>query len=123
MYDDDPLREAPEGVYSRRHFLRLAGGISLAALLPASTFVSGAEAAVLDRTTVGGTLNLFTWQGYDLTGPFKVWRKQHHIKQHVKYINNQFDVAAILRGPGGKQYDSSSANQAYTHLFQSLGVI
>ena len=123
MYDDDPLRDAPEGVYSRRHFLQLAGGMSLAALLPASTFASAAEAAVLERMAVGGTLNLFTWQGYDLTAPFKAWRKQHHIKQHVKYINNQFDVAAILRGPGGKQYDSSSANQAYTKLFQSLGIM
>ena len=40
-----------------------------------------------------------------------------------KYINNQFDVVSILKGPGGKRFDSSSANQAYTHLFQSLGLM
>jgi spermidine/putrescine transport system substrate-binding protein len=112
--------EPPEGVYTRRHFLRLAGGTALAVagggLLSASEAVASLEA-------VGGALNLFTWQGYDLTQPFKEWRKQHHIHQTVKYINNQFDVASILRGPGGKQFDSSSANQAYTHLFQQLGIM
>ena len=121
MHDDEsPFAEVPEGVFTRRHFLQLAGGtVAAASMLPAGLFSQAAEAA----GDVGGALNLFTWQGYDLTGPFKSWRQQNHIKQKVKYINNQFDVAAILRGPGGKQYDSSSANQAYTHLFQRLGVM
>lgn len=123
MHDHDHLPDdAPPGVFSRRHLLQLAGGASLATLLPAS-FARGAQAALFDHAAVGGSLNLFTWQGYDLAGPLKGWRTQHHIHQKVKYIDNQFDVAAILRGPGGKQYDSSSANQAYTHLFQSLGVM
>lgn len=122
MDNDSQLPEgAPEGVFSRRHFLQIAGGASLAVVLPGA-LTESARAALLGQA-VGGPLNLFTWQGYDLTGPFKGWRSQHHIRQKVKYINNQFDVAAILRGPGGKQYDSSSANQAYTHLFQSLGVM
>jgi spermidine/putrescine transport system substrate-binding protein len=125
MHNDDLLSgEVPEGIFSRRHFLQLAGGtIAAATVLPAGLFTRGAHAAGLDQAAVGGALNLFTWQGYDLTAPLKSWRAQHHIKQKVKYINNQFDVAAILRGPGGKQYDTSSANQAYTHLFQGLGVM
>lgn len=126
MHDDESLPAgAPEGVFTRRHFLQIAGGtVAGASALPA-LFSQAAQAGRLldDAGGVGGTLNLFTWQGYDLTGPLKSWRTQHHIHQKVKYINNQFDVAAILRGPGGKQYDTSSANQAYTHLFQRLGVM
>ena len=127
MHDDESLSAGvPEGVFTRRHFLQLAGGtVAAASVLPTGLFSEAAWAgrAVGEAGAVGGALNLFTWQGYDLTGPLKSWRTQHHIKQKVKYINNQFDVAAILRGPGGKQYDSSSANQAYTHLFQRLGVM
>jgi spermidine/putrescine transport system substrate-binding protein len=126
QHESLPDEVAPEGVFTRRHFFNLAGGAVAAGLLPAAL---GTEAARAGRTlldassAVGGSLHLFTWQGYDLTAPLKPWRTQNHIHQTVKYINNQFDVAAILRGPGGKQYDSSSANQAYTHLFQRLGVM
>jgi spermidine/putrescine transport system substrate-binding protein len=122
MHDEWQLPDVPEGVFTRRHFMRLAGGASVAALLPGA-LAQAAEGAVYDQAAVGGPLKIFTWQGYDLTQPLKSWRAHHHIKQTVKYINNQFDVAAILRGPGGKQFDSSSANQAYTHLFQSLGIM
>src|SRR5262245_49444686 len=97
----------PEGVFTRRHFFRVAAGAGASAgLLPAAARARPASRTGADA--VGGDLHLFTWQGYDLTGPFAQWRSQHHIHQTVKYINNQFDVAAILRGPGGKQYDSSS---------------
>lgn len=114
--------EFPEGVYTRRHLLKIAGGSILALSAGGLTTTSRAAAAAAGGAA-GGSLDLFTWQGYDLTQPFKQWRQQHGIHQTVKYINNQFDVAAILRGPGGKQFDSSSANQAYTHLFQGLGIM
>jgi spermidine/putrescine-binding protein len=126
-HDDPPLDDlVPPGVYTRRHFFQVTGGAVAATLLPAAlrAEVAWADSTAFDSAAaVGGQLNLFTWQGYDLTGPLKSWRTKHHIHQTVKYINNQFDVAAILRGPGGKQYDSSSSNQAYTHLFQRLGVM
>jgi spermidine/putrescine-binding protein len=129
MHDDGSLNNAivPEGVFSRRQFFQVAGGtVAASSLLPA-TFLSrvahAGRSTLQEDTSVGGPLYLFTWQGYDLTGPFKSWRKRNHITQHVKYINNPNDVAAILRGPGGKQFDSSSANQAFNHLFQRLGLM
>ena len=130
--DTDPMQAPPAGVYSRRTFLRLAGasgavlGTSglLAACGGSSASSSGSAASSGSSVgPVGGPFNLFTWQGYDLTKPFKQWRAENNIQQTVKYINNQFDVATILKGPGGQQFDSSSANQAYTHLFQSLNVM
>jgi spermidine/putrescine transport system substrate-binding protein len=127
MNEDEPLSEnaIPEGVFSRRHFFQLTGGAVAAGLLPTAlgTEVARAGRALFETPAVGGALTIFTWQGYDLTKPFKSWRTQHHINQTVKYLNNQFDVAAVLRGPGGKQFDSSTANQAYTHLFQRLGIM
>lgn len=130
--DTDPMPAPPAGVYSRRTFLRLAGASTavlgttgvLAACGGSSASSSGSAASGGSSVgPVGGPFNLFTWQGYDLTKPFKQWRAENNIQQTVKYINNQFDVATILKGPGGQQFDSSSANQAYTHLFQSLNVM
>jgi spermidine/putrescine transport system substrate-binding protein len=119
-----PEGSVPEGVFSRRHLFQYAGSAAavgaLAGTLAPEAFAR--QAGPLG-SLAGGPLNLFTWQGYDLAAPLKSWRTENKIQQKVKYINNQFDVAAILRGPGGKQYDSSSANQAYTQLFQRLGVM
>lgn len=108
---------APTGVLRRRDLLLLAGS-SIAGFGAAKALgiVSPAHAAI------GGPLALFTWQGYELTEPFKKWRADHGIEQTQKYINNQFDVVSILKGPGGNEFDSSSSNQAYTHLFQQLGL-
>ena len=108
---------APLGVMRRRDFL-IFGGATLAGLSAGRglTFMPAAQAAV------GGPLALYTWQGYELTEPFKKWRAEHGIEQSQKYINNQFDVVSILKGPGGKEFDSSSGNQAYIQLFQKLGL-
>jgi spermidine/putrescine transport system substrate-binding protein len=134
----DIFGEPPEGVYTRRNFLRFAGGTAsvmgagslLAACGGSSSGASssgasssGASSTGTATAHVGGPLNIFTWQGYDLTKPLASWRKQHQINQTVKYLSNQFDVAALLKGPNGKQYDSSTANQAYTSLFQSFGIM
>lgn len=111
------LGPVPLGVMRRRDFL-IFGGATLAGLSAGRgpSFMSEAKAAV------GGPLALYTWQGYELTEPFKKWRAEHGIEQTQKYINNQFDVVSILKGPGGKEFDSSSGNQAYIQLFQRLGL-
>lgn len=107
----------PLGVLRRRDLFLMAG----------SSIVGFGAARALGivppaYAAIGGPLALFTWQGYELTEPFKQWRAAHGIEQTQKYINNQFDVVSILKGPGGKEFDSSSSNQAYTHLFQQLGL-
>jgi spermidine/putrescine-binding protein len=128
----DLIGPPPEGVYTRRHFFRFSAGsaaaIGAGGLLAAcgsSSSSSPTTSSVPSATVsnVGGPLTLFTWQGYDLTKTLAPWRKQHNISETVKFLSNQFDVAALLKGPNGKQYDSSSANQAYTQLFQSFGIM
>src|SRR5579862_4003739 len=89
---------APEGVFTRRSFLRLAGGTAAAlggaSMLGAFPAAGLADAATASASKVGGQLTIFTWQGYDLTKPLAKWRSQHHIHQTVKFLNNQFDVAS-----------------------------
>ncbi|HVZ15168.1 MAG TPA: ABC transporter substrate-binding protein [Bauldia sp.] len=116
---EDVLKAAPGGLFVRRDVLRF--GAASAAFIVASKIIGKAGPAF--GAEVGGPLNLFTWQGYDLTDTFKQWRADHNIQQTQKYINNQFDVVSILKGPGGKDFDSSSSNQAYTHLFQRLDLM
>jgi spermidine/putrescine transport system substrate-binding protein len=126
--------EPPEGVYTRRRFVRFAAGSAvalgaggvLAACGGSSDTTSSSVAGSAGGTPVGhvgGPLHLFTWQGYDLTKPFAPWRKERGVTETVKFLSNQFDVAALFKGPNGKQFDSSSANQAYTQLFQSFGIM
>src|SRR5690348_8321978 len=95
------LKHAPEGVLLRRTFLSWIGGT--AAAYGVDRLFGGLPVAL--AANVGGPLALFTWQGYDLTDPFKKWRADHGIEQTQKYINNQFDVVSILKGPGGKDFD------------------
>ena len=128
----DLIGAPPRGVFTQATLLPLAvrvrprgrGGRLLAACGSSSSSSStGSTTASATVAHVGGPVKLFTWQGYDLTKTFAPWRKEHNITETVKYLSNQFDVAALLKGPNGKQYDSSSANQAYTQLFQSFGIM
>jgi spermidine/putrescine-binding protein len=127
----DLIGEPPEGVFTRRHLFRLSAGSAmamgagglLAACGSSSSSSSAAGAASSAAAHVGGPVTIFTWQGYDLTKPLAPWRAQHGVKETVKYLSNQFDVASLLKGPNGKQYDTSTANQAYTQLFQSFGIM
>jgi spermidine/putrescine transport system substrate-binding protein len=119
----DVIGEPPPGVYTRRTIFRLAAGAGAAfggaGLLTAVPSLAQAASGAAP----GGPLHIFTWQGYDLTDALKPWRTEHKVKQTVKYLSNQFDVPALLKSPTGKQFDSSTANQAYTKLFQSFGIM
>ena len=121
--DTDPMPAPPAGVYSRRTFLRLAGAGSavlgtsglLAACGGSSASSSGSAASSGSSVgPVGGPFNLFTWQGYDLTKPFKQWRAENNI-QNVKYINNQFDVATILENRPRAVSSSTRARPTRLH--------
>jgi spermidine/putrescine-binding protein len=118
--DPEPTANQIDGVYSRRHFLRVAGGATTALVGGGMLAACGGSAG--SSTKLGGPFDLYTWQGYDLTQPYASWRKHHNIVQHVKYIQVQADVAAVLKGPGGHQIDASSANQSFTNYFQKLGL-
>jgi spermidine/putrescine transport system substrate-binding protein len=119
---DQPLTP-PEGVHTRRTFLRLAGAAGLALGVGGSLGgpASAALAGNLSEQAVGGPFNLFTWAGYDgLAVPsMKAFYKKNNIQVNHKPITNE-DRAAFILGPGGDKWDASSNNQGETEAFYDL---
>jgi spermidine/putrescine transport system substrate-binding protein len=107
----------PEGVINRRLFLSASGAGALAiaggSLLAACGSATGGSSS---SSKVGGPLNMFTWAGYEGATVLKTWYKQHDIQLHYKSITNQ-DPAAVIKGPGGSEWDSSSVNQGSAQAY------
>jgi spermidine/putrescine transport system substrate-binding protein len=115
-------------VMDRRRFLLLSGGATAAGLLAAcglsssSTPTSGA-ASGSPLPPVGGQLNLYTWEGYDLTKQFKSWREQNNITQNLKFITQPEEVPTVLKGPGGDKWDMSYGDNVVLTDYKNLGLI
>jgi len=113
---------APPGVVNRRLFLTLSGAGALAVvggpLLAACSSATSATSATggAGSGKIGGNLYMFTWAGYEGSTVLKNWYKQHHISLHYKSITNQ-DPAAVIKGPGGDQWDCSSVNQGSSQAY------
>lgn len=127
---ETPDRELTRYLLDRRRFLQLGGGMAAAGLLAAcglssnsstATTPSGAKASPLPP--VGGDLNLYTWEGYDLTKQFASWRKQNNITQHLKFITQPEEVPTVLKGPGGDKWDLSYGDNVVLTDYKNLGLI
>ncbi len=115
---------------SRRRFLGLAGGTAAAGLLAAcglsnnsSTTQPSAGGSPSPLAPVGGDLNLYVWQGYDLPDDFKTWLKDQNITEHVKYITQPEEVPTVLKGPGGDKWDMSYGDNVVLSYYKTLGLI
>jgi spermidine/putrescine transport system substrate-binding protein len=117
----------------RRRFLGLTGSAAAAAFL-ASCGLSGDSgasptASAAGNTSpsplppVGGPLNLYTWEGYDTAGDLKSWLKKSDITVNVKYIAGPEEVATVLKGPGGDQWDISYGDNVVLLDYVDLGLI
>ncbi len=101
----------------RRRFLRVTGTAAAAAFLASCGLSGDSESSPTSGTAgspspsplppVGGPLNLYTWEGYDTAGDLTPWLKQNDIEVNVKYIAGPEEVATVLKGPGGDQWDIS----------------
>lgn len=64
--------------------------------------------------TVGGQLNLFTIEGYDMDKEFASWRRQNDITQNtLGFEQDQSGVIAKLSSPGGGRIDATSFDTGY----------
>jgi spermidine/putrescine-binding protein len=117
---------------SRRRFLGLAGGTAAAGFLTACGLsnnsssnpqpsAGGASSSPL--APVGGDLNLYVWQGYDVPDDFKTWLKDQNITEHVKYITQPEEVPTVLKGPGGDKWDMSYGDNVVLSYYNTLGLI
>jgi len=117
----------------RRRFLGLTGSAAAAGLLAACGLSSsnssptpaagGASASASPLPPVGGQLNLYTWEGYDLTKQFKAWREQNSITQNLKFITQPEEVPTVLKGPGGDKWDISYGDNVVLTDYKNLGLI
>ena len=126
---EEPDHELARYLLDRRRFLRLSGGAAMAGFLAAcglsngssSTSSPGASASPLPP--VGGDLNLYTWEGYDLTKQFASWRQENNITQHLKFITQPEEVPTVLKGAGGDKWDLSYGDNVVLTDYKNLGLI
>ena len=86
----------------RRRFLALGGGAALTGFLAAcglsnSSTTTGATSPTTSLPPVGGDINLYVWEGYDVPDPsFKKWLNSQNLVEHVKYITQPEEVPTVL---------------------------
>lgn len=121
--------ESPSMRFTRRELMRrslIAGaGVSLGPALLGSLGSGIADAATSAEEAVAGTINFFSWQGYDLLGVKAVtaWRKQNHVTMHSSYVGTHNDITAKFTTGGGKGiYNLSTYEAGYGPFYVGLGI-
>jgi len=120
MIDESPA------LITRRQLLRrsLLGGAAVAlgpSVLGSLEGVAAAATSHLDA----GTINFFSWQGYDLLDEpvMKAWRKKNGVKVHATYVSTHNDITAKFTTGGGKGiYNLSTYEAGWGPLYIQLGI-
>ncbi len=77
--------------------------------------------------TVGGTLDFFSWEGYDFPDKdvptMAQWKKDNGITLKSTYIGNHDDIQAKIKGGGGEGIDLITYYQGYKELYAQLGIL
>jgi spermidine/putrescine transport system substrate-binding protein len=137
--------ERPDGVFTRRQFLYIAGGtvaVTAAGTVLAACGTSATTAPTAAPTAaaptaaptaapsaapsagaVGGDFNLFTWAGYDGKGvpAMDKFYADNKINLNVKNISNEV-LENFLKAPGSEMWDASSDNQGDTEYAFTSGI-
>ncbi|HEX3300208.1 MAG TPA: ABC transporter substrate-binding protein [Actinomycetota bacterium] len=126
---DEVDRQLHQYLLDRRRFLALGGGTALAGLLAACGLSSSSSstpgtAAPTSLPPVGGDLNLYVWEGYDIPDPsFKKWLDSQNITEHTKFITQPEEVPTVLKGPGGDKWDMSYGDNVVLSYYKELGLL
>jgi spermidine/putrescine transport system substrate-binding protein len=123
--------DSPERRFTREQLLRrglLAGAaVGAAPLVGSLADAASAESLFLDAeaAAAGGTINFFSWQGYDLLDVpvMKSWRKKNHVTVHSTYVSTHNDITAKFTTGGGKGiYNLSTYEAGWGPLYIQLGI-
>jgi spermidine/putrescine transport system substrate-binding protein len=121
---DESSRALP---FTRQELLRrsLVAGAAIG-LAPSflDSLGSGVAAAATARADAG-TINFFSWQGYDLLDEpvMKAWRKKNHVTVHSTYVSTHNDITAKFTTGGGKGiYNLSTYEAGWAPLYIQLGI-
>jgi spermidine/putrescine transport system substrate-binding protein len=108
--------------FTRRELVRrsLVGGAAIGLL----GSLEGTAAAGTSHAEAG-TINFFSWQGYDLLDEpvLKAWRTKNHVTIHSTYVNTHNDITAKFTAGGGKGiYNLSTYEAGYGPFYVGLGI-
>jgi spermidine/putrescine-binding protein len=117
---------SPASRFTRQELLRrsLAGGAAIG-LAPAFLNSLGDTAEAAASRAAAGTINFFSWQGYDLLdeAALKAWRKANGVTIHSTYVNTHNDITAKFTSGGGKGiYNLSTYEAGYGPFYVGLGI-
>jgi spermidine/putrescine transport system substrate-binding protein len=117
---------SPAQRISRRELMRraLLGGAAIG-LSPALLSALEGTAAAATTAAASGTIDFFSWQGYDLlTVPvMKSWRKKNGVVIHSTYVNTHNDITAKFTAGGGKGiYNLSTYEAGYGPFYVGLKI-
>jgi spermidine/putrescine-binding protein len=121
---------------TRRDLLK-QGGLSALLLSGAPAFLAacggGGEAAAPTTGTgkgqIGGTIDFFSWEGYDLPDKYfptmKAWKAANGVKIKSSYIGSHDDIQAKIKSGGGTGIDLITYGQQYKPLYgkDQLGIL
>jgi spermidine/putrescine transport system substrate-binding protein len=117
---------SPAMRFTRQELLRrsLVGGMAIGL---APSFLGSLEGTAAAATSLAdaGTINFFSWQGYDLLdeAAMKAWRKKNGVKIHSTYVNTHNDITAKFTAGGGKGiYNLSTYEAGYGPFYVGLGI-
>jgi spermidine/putrescine-binding protein len=119
---------SPAMRFTRQELLR-RGVLGGAAVGLAPAFLGGLGSATAQaatgRAVATGTINFFSWQGYDLLDEpvLKAWRKQNQVTVHSTYVSTHNDITAKFTSGGGKGiYNLSTYEAGYGPFYVGLGI-
>jgi spermidine/putrescine transport system substrate-binding protein len=111
-----------ESALSRRRLLQGAGAV--VASVGVSPWLVETATAFGAESSVGGTIDFLSWQGYDSPKSLGPWLKANGVKLKPTYIATHDDIQAkILALHGGKGYDIITYYQGYKQLYDQLKIL
>jgi spermidine/putrescine transport system substrate-binding protein len=117
---------SPAQRMTRRELMRrsLVGGAAIG-LAPSLLAALEGTAAAATTHAASGTINFFSWQGYDLLDEpvMKSFRKKNGVTIHSTYVNTHNDITAKFTAGGGKGiYNLSTYEAGYGPFYVGLGI-
>jgi spermidine/putrescine transport system substrate-binding protein len=121
--------ESPAQRFTRQQLLRhglVAGAaVGVTPALLTATANAAPQTAEADALAAAGTINFFSWQGYDLLDvkTMKAFRKKNGIRVRSTYVNTHNDITAKFTTGGGKGiYNLSTYEAGYGPFYVGLGI-
>src|SRR6478609_3096246 len=109
----------------RRQFLVRGGGLAVLGAVSPSLLAACSGGQPASQSTVGGTLRMLTWEGYDLPDSSKSWQTQNHANIAATYVgSNDEIIAKVAAGKqSGNSTDLITYNQGYASQMDSLDLL